>query len=194
MHRHKHTYLITVLLKLSAAQNTTKLKQTEVQILGCDPYPYLFYDLTVCLFSSCWQFNVFSKSRLFSNLIAKDCLCSLLQAFIYYYLLFFDTSSFLFLGGGLRPALTFSYLWVSLSIMFPTSRHNCCTGVNFGKIFSKSITSFPPNLPLPLTPFSIVSPCFPTTTSSIILRSFHFWLPCLSFTLVTLLTIHLCLP
>lgn len=126
------------------------------------------YTYFMCLFSPGWHFKTSSKSRLPNSMVVKSCPCSLLKLFICYYMPLLGRSR-LFPEGRLRPALTFSCLWISLSRMcfhlLQGCTHNCCKA-DFEWIFSnKSITPFPSLLPL--TSFSVVFPFFLTTTNSI---------------------------
>lgn len=119
-------------------------------------------------FSPGWYFKTSSESRLCNSMVAKGCLCSILMLFICYYLLFWAWNYLLSPGGKLRPALTFSNLWVPLARVFfnlwQSFIHNCCKDVYFGWIFSnRSIPPFPSVLPLPFVSFSVVFPCSLTT-------------------------------
>lgn len=131
---------------LSRIQQTI-FKQTEVLFFFFVTPTYTYFK---SLFATGWHFKTSSKSRLSNSMVAMGCPCTVLKLFICCYLPFLD-SSHLFLDGRLRPALTFSFLWISLTrgcfYLQQGCSHNCCKGVDFGWIFPKkkicSLLSFP---------------------------------------------------
>lgn len=155
-----------VLLKLSSAQHTTEYVRVNRSIILF--YFYLLRYLAMYSFSPGWHFKTSSESRLCNSMVAKDCPYSILKLFICYYLLFWGWNYLLFPGGKLRPALTFSNLWVPLTRVFfdlwQSFIHNCCKAVYFGWIFSnRSLPPFPSILPLPFIAF--LFPSFPSVLS-----------------------------
>lgn len=99
------------------------------------------------LFSADWQFNASSKSRLYNNLVAKDCpssVCSRSLSTTCYFFTPVSSSSLEEGQGKLSPFL--------ISGTFPaTSRQARNRHVNITENFSKSIMLFPsPSSPHPI--------------------------------------------
>lgn len=119
----------------------TMLKWTKVLFyFFCDPYICSYYDMMLCLFSPAWYFKTSSKSRLTNSMVAYVVYLSSLSVITCFF-----GPAVASMAGRLRPALTFSHLWVSLARacfhLLLGYTHNYLKSLHFRWIFLQQIYS-----------------------------------------------------